>query len=280
MGAKDAFVNDYWKERQAKAQELLTKKSIEDTEKQLIKYYKQCLETTIGQFELTYKTYLLNVEKGLESSPATLYKLDSYWQAQTKLREQLKKLGDKQSVLFSKQFTKQYLQVYKSIALHDASGAFSEISQETAYQMIMEIWCADGSSWTSRIWNNVDRLQEALNEGLIECVVRGSSSDVLKRRLMDEFDVSFNRADNIVRTELAHIQTKAARDRYADAGVKEIQVWADKDERQCKVCGKLHKQKFPVGGAMPIPAHPRCRCTIIPVIEIPEYENQQLKLDI
>lgn len=275
MGAKDAFVNDYWKERQAAAQEKLTRKSIKETEEQLQKYYFNCMEDVIGQFEKTYNIYLLNVERGLENSPATLYKLDSYWQAQVKLQEELRKLGDKQAVLFGKRFTRQYLQVYRSVALPSGAG-FNDITAETAYQMIMQIWCADGSSWNSRIWKNTNMLQQALNEGLIECVVNGKSSEYLKQRLMGEFGVSFNRADNIVRTELAHIQTQAARDRYAAAGVKEVQVWADKDERQCKVCGKLHKQKFPVGGKMPIPAHPRCRCTIIPVIEV---QRQQERLE-
>lgn len=267
---------EWWRERQANTQANLTNKSIKDTEKQLIKYYKQCMENVIGQFELTYKTYLLNVQRGLESSPATLYKLDAYWQAQVKLREELQKLGDKQTVLYSKGFTQHYKNIYRSVALHDGN-TFSDISQETAQQMINSIWCADGSTWKSRIWKNTDMLQQALNDGLIECVVSGTPSDRLKSRLMEEFNVSFSRADNLVRTELAHIQTQAARDRYAAAGVKEVQVWADKDERQCSVCGKLHKQKFPVGGAMPIPAHPRCRCTIIPVIEV--EPEPQLKLD-
>lgn len=269
---------EYWADRQAKAQELLTNKSIKETEEQLIKYYQRCMQNVLGQMELTYKTYLLNVERGLESSPATLYKMDSYWQMQLQLREQLQKLGDKQTVLYAKNFTRQYLQIYKSIALHN-EGGFSDVSYETANQMIMQIWCADGSSWQSRIWKNTDKLQQALNDGLLDCVVNGVPSEVLKRRLMDEFDVSFNRADNIVRTELAHIQTQAARDKYAAAGVKEVQVWASEDERRCKICGKLHKQKFPVGGAMPVPAHPRCRCSIIPVIEVKPRENEQLKLD-
>ncbi len=266
---------DYWADRQAKAQEILTNKSIKDTEAQLAKYYKRSMQNVIGQFETTYNTYLANVERGLENSPATLYKLDSYWNMQAQLRDELQKLGDKQSVLLSREFTKQYKQIYRAIALNDGA-AFSTISNETALQMIKEIWCADGSSWTSRIWKNTDKLQQALNDGLIECVVSGTPSAVLKERLVEEFNVSFSRADNIVRTELNHIQTQAARQRYADAGVKEVQVWADKDERRCDICGKLHKQKFPVGGKMPIPAHPRCRCTIIPVIEV---EPEQLKLD-
>lgn len=77
---------------------------------------------------------------------------------------------------------------------------------------------------------------------------------------------------------MAHIQTQAARKRYKDAGITEVEVWADKDERQCDVCGKLHQKRFPIHGAMPIPAHPRCRCTIIPVVET-EEQNTQMRID-
>lgn len=266
---------EYWAERQAQAQDKLTQKTIKETEAQLAKYYKRTMHNVIGQFEKTYQTYLLNTMHGLESSPATLYKLDTYWQMQAKLRDELQKLGDYQSVLFSKQFAKEYKQIYRSIALHDGF-AFSEINTEVAEQMIKQIWCADGSSWASRIWKNTEKLQQALNDGLIDCVVGGMNTATLKAKLMEEFGVSFNRADNLVRTELTHIQAQAARQRYADAGVKEVEVWADKDERRCEICGKLHQKRFPVGAELPIPAHPRCRCRIIPVIEV---EPQQLKLD-
>lgn len=44
-------------------------------------------------------------------------------------------------------------------------------------------------------------------------------------------------------------------------------MWADEDERRCEQCGKLHKKRYKVTEDAPIPAHPRCRCTIIPIIE-------------
>ena len=84
---------------------------------------------------------------------------------------------------------------------------------------------------------------------------------------MEQFDVSYRSADSVVRTEMAHIQTQAAKQRYLDAGITEVEVWAEKDERQCEICGKLHQKRFPIDGAMPVPAHPRCRCCIIPVVE-------------
>ncbi len=95
-----------------------------------------------------------------------------------------------------------------------------------------------------------------------------------KKLLQERFNVSYNRADSIVRTEMAHIQTQAAKQRYADAGLEEVEVWADKDERRCDVCGKLHQKRFPIGANMPIPAHPRCRWCILPVVEDSEPEPQ------
>ena len=85
--------------------------------------------------------------------------------------------------------------------------------------------------------------------------------------LRERFNVSYSRADALVRTELAHVQTEAAKQRYKDYGLDEVEIWADPDERTCPVCEKLHKKVYPVGANVPIPAHPRCRCCIVPVIK-------------
>ena len=277
MGAKDKFVSDYWKDRQAKAQEELLKRGIEETEEQIIRYYKKTMEEVIGQFEAIYNKVLSNISEGINPTPADLYRLDSYWKMQAQLAHELQALGDKQAKYLSNQFVAQYRAAYKSLALADG-GAFSQVSHETALQMINSIWAADGKSWSNRVWNNINKLQQELNDKLIECVLTGKPTEVLKQQLMERFNVSYHRADSIVRTEYAHIQTQAAQQRYKDNGVKMVEIWADYDERRCDVCGKLHQKQYSVYDAMPIPAHPRCRCTIIPVIES-MYDEEQLKLE-
>lgn len=260
--------NEYWIERQAKAQNALTDKSIEETEKQLIKYYSHTMKTIMAQFE---NTYLRVVESAMnynrQPTPADLYKLDSYWQLQNQLAEELKKLGAKQENLYSKNFMNLWERVYKNVAL-PSGGTYSTIDKTQALQMINQVWCADGQSWSNRIWKNTELLREALNEGLTESVIAGVNPDKLKDRLMEQFNVSYNRADSIVRTEMAHIQTKAAEQRYKDAGLKKVQIWAKEDERLCKICGKLHEKEYTLGENIPVPAHPRCRCCIVPVIDI------------
>lgn len=260
-------MSEYWYDRQAKAQNALTDKGIEATEKQLKKYYSHTMKTVIRLFEDTYNRVADSaMNMGREPTPADLYKLDTYWKLQGQLAHELDKLGAKQEKLYSRNFMELWQTIYKNVAI-PGGGAFTHIDTQQAQQLINAIWCADGQSWSNRIWRNTDKLQQALNEGLTESVIAGVNPDKLKNRLMEEFNVSYNRADALVRTEMAHIQTTAAEQRYKDAGIEKVQVWAKEDERLCKICGKLHETEYRVGEKLPIPAHTKCRCCIVPVIE-------------
>ena len=257
----------WWIDRQAETQNALTDKGIEATEKQLKKYYSRTMKTVIDLFELTYSRVADSaINMGREPTPADLYKLDTYWKLQGQLAHELEKLGTKQAKLYSRNFMEHWRTIYKNVAI-PGGGTFTHIDTEQAQKMINAIWCADGQTWKQRIWKNTEKLQAALNEGLTESVIAGVNPDKLKARLMEDFQVSYGRADALVRTEMAHIQTTAAEQRYKDAGIKKVQIWAKEDERQCDICGKLHAQPFTLGEHIPIPAHPKCRCCIVPVID-------------
>ena len=259
--------NNYWSERIAKSQIAITDKSIADIEKQLVKYYSSTMRQIIADFESVYIKILENKTEGQEITPADLYKLDKYWKMQAQAADELKKLGEKEEALFSKEFETNWYNIYNSIGINKSEETFSTIDKKAVQQMINTIWVADGKSWSERIWDNNAQLLETLNEGLLHVLTSGKTTKYLKRELQERFNVSFGRADALVRTELAHIQTQAAQKRYEDGGVKMVQVWADEDERRCDECGKLHQKLFPIGGKMPVPVHPRCRCCIIPVID-------------
>lgn len=257
---------EYWKNRQAKAQTKLTNKTQKAIDAQMRKYYKKAMNNTIDSFEHTYLKILDTLEEGKEPTPADLYKLDSYWKMQGQLKQELQKLGAKQIKALSANFEINFFDIYHSIAL-EGMDAFTTIDREAAQHIINSIWCADGKSWSARIWENTTKLADTLNEELINCVVTGKKSGELKKLLQERFNVSYGRADALVRTELAHIQTEAAKKRYEDYGIQQMEVWADEDERRCDVCGKLHQTKYPIGATPPIPAHPKCRCCIVPVID-------------
>jgi SPP1 gp7 family putative phage head morphogenesis protein len=260
------MVKSYWADRIARAQAKLTNKNTKEITKQLKKYYGSSMRRVINDFESTYNKLLATTEAGKQPTPADLYKLDKYWNMQAQLRNELQKLGDKQISTMSKIFEIQFFDIYYSVAI-PSKRAFSKINRQGALQLINSIWCADGKNFSQRIWDNTEMLVNTLNEELVACVITGKKTTQLKKVLQERFNVSYNRADSVARTELSHIQNTAAQKRYEDYGIRYMQVWADKDERRCDICGKLHKKKYPIGAQVPVPVHPRCRCSIIPVVE-------------
>lgn len=257
---------NYWQKRTITAQNRLANRSAREAKMQLTHYYKNAMEKAIAEFEATYDRLLATVAAGNTPTPADLYKLDRYWKMQGQLRKVLQELGDTSAAALSDVFTNHFIGVYDSLAL-PSEAAYASIDEQTALQMINQIWVADGKSWSARIWENTNKLADMLNEELIHCVVNGKSTNDLRIMLQKRFNVSYSAADSLVRTEIAHIQTQAAQKRYEDYGITEVEVWADEDERRCEICGELHEKRYKIGEQMPIPAHPRCRCTIIPVID-------------
>lgn len=260
----------YWQKRNLQAQAAIANKSAKEINKQLAKYYNAAVAGVIKDFEATYDKLLATVEDGIEPTPADLYKLNKYWEMQAQLKNELQKLGDKQTALLSEQFINIFKADYAAIMLGaniDPNIQYSTISTEAAMQIINSVWVADGKSWSERVWDNTSRLADTLNDELLHCVVTGKKTSELKKRLQERFGASHAEADRLARTEIAHIQTEAAKKRYEDYGIQQVEIWADKDERRCDVCGKLHKKRYPIGADVPIPAHPNCRCCIIPVVE-------------
>ena len=260
-------MSNYWENRLANAQTAITEKSLKQIEKQMAKYYATTSKRVIQDFENTYNKILAQQEEGKEITPADLYKLDKYWQMQGQLRQEMQKLGEKQISLLTKIFETNFFEVYYSLNI-EGLEAFTTIDKAAVLQMINGIWVADGKTFSQRVWDNTGRLLETLNEELINCVVTGKKTTQLKNALMDRFGVSYRRADTLARTELCHIQTQAAKQRYQDYGIKEVEVLVDPDERTCDLCKALIGKRFPVNGTPPLPVHPNERCALVPVVEI------------
>lgn len=256
---------NYWQKRILEAQNALTNKSIKETQKQITRYYRQAARRVMADFEATYNKLLATELDGREPTPADLYKLDKYWQMQNQMRAELRKLGEREVVALTKQFELQFFEIYYSIAL-EGTKEYTTIDTAAVRQMINSIWVADGKSWSERIWHNTELLAETLNEELINCVATGKKTTDLKNRLQYQFGVSYNNADMLVRTEMAHIQTQAAQQRYKDYGIQEVEVFVDEDERTCPICAQHEGERHPINAQMPVPFHPRCRCCMLPVI--------------
>ena len=83
-----------------------------------------------------------------------------------------------------------------------------------------------------------------------------------------------DRADMIARTETANAQTKGSLASYQSQGTEGKEWLTSGDERVCEIClGNAGDGPIPVGspfssGDMGPAAHPRDRCTLLPVREL------------
>ena len=256
---------NYWAKRIANNQQKIEGKTIKEINKQLQKYYGKASERVIRDFESTYNKLLATIEEGREPTPADLYKLDKYWQAQAQMRKELQKLGDRQISTLSKAFEVNFFEVYYSIAL-PGEPLFNTIEKDAVLQLINGIWVADGKTWSQRVWDNTERLAQTLNDELINIVATGKKDSELKKVLQERFGVSYHRAETLVRTEVAHIQTEAAKQRYTDYGVEYVEVLVDPDDRTCELCKALQGKKWKTTETPPLPVHPNERCCLVPVI--------------
>ena len=271
---------DYWRNRLLETQRKWTDKDIDIINKIINSYYRTAMINIIKEFEAVYDKVLAQAEDGKQITPADLYKLDKYYQMQAQLQDTLQKLGDRTCEVLAKKFGQEYKHIYselgvdtegKKIKASKSDKAFATIDAQGAKHIANQIWAADGKSWSERVWKNLGDLQRTLNEGLIDCVITGKKTTQLKKQLMERFSVSYHRAETLVRTEMAHVETQAALDRYKSSGVEKVRIVVDPDEKTCKECSKwddkiINITDIHTGTNCP-PFHPNCRCAIAPVVK-------------
>lgn len=253
--------NLYWLIRSTKSQQAYTDLSIEKSRVKMAKEYSSLMKKVIDEFEAIYDK-LATLEN--PASPADLYRLDKYWQAQAKLSKNFQEFGDKTIQELSRNFQEQYRGIYELLS-RPSEPAFATLDTTGIEQVINQVWCADGLSWSQRVWNNTQLLQQELTDKLTECLVSGKKTSQLKQELMARFDVAYHRAEALVRTEMAHLQTEAAKQRYQDYGVQEVEVLVEADA--CDDCKALKGKRYNLAKATSlVPRHVNCCCCIVPVI--------------
>lgn len=109
--------------------------------------------------------------------------------------------------------------------------------------------------------------KKVLTRNLIDGMTAGEGARVLARRIEDDMAMPRQRAELIARTETMRAFNDTSKEQYARYGIERVEWLATPDERTCSVCGALHGRQWDIGKAPQCPAHPRCRCVILPVTD-------------
>lgn len=101
-----------------------------------------------------------------------------------------------------------------------------------------------------------------------EVLSEGFSQDLGWKNIMKQLQpiiVNDVRAEMIARTELSWAYNRSAKRAYVNAGFERVEWSAVIDQRTCPVCLERNGTTYPINGHPDIPAHPRCRCSLLPV---------------
>lgn len=145
----------------------------------------------------------------------------------------------------------------------------------SAHDVINTAW--SGERYSARIWKNQAAIADRLKNSMEDMLVQGRGLPDIKKQIMKEFNVAYNDADRLVRTEAAYVLNRANVAKYRQAGLKKIE-WSvgPEDGRECAVCAARGGKVYLIDEAPIIPAHPRCRCIYAGVVEL---SNEDVEVD-
>lgn len=138
-----------------------------------------------------------------------------------------------------------YLKTYKS----QISDGYTYIQGEKVF------WLRD------RTINERQKIFDIIKEGII----KGKSPDVVKQDFVTHFGMQKSQAETLARTETAYVQARGAENRFKRQGVEKIK-WL-LGANPCSECKKYGGKVF-TWDTLPfsIPRHPRCTCSLSPVM--------------
>jgi len=124
-----------------------------------------------------------------------------------------------------------------------------------------------GDNFSSRIWDNTEKLITTVRQTLTRGFVTGDSFHVMASDLDNVMGRGLANADRLIRTEGMFFINQSQLDQYREWGFERVRYLAIDDNRTCDDCAVFDRQVFEVGSEEPLPLHPNCRCTYIPVVE-------------
>lgn len=166
--------------------------------------------------------------------------------------------------------TNAYKETFEIVTDLIDSNSVWGIQNERMVQAVLKTdW--SGDTYSRRIWKNTRSVAKRMEAAVTDCITRGTSKDVYVKQIKQTFNVGFNAADRIVRTELMHVLGVAQIDTYYADGIKRVKWLAEIDGRVCAACAGLNGKVFDieefVSGSRPVIEHPNCRCTLLPVLD-------------
>ncbi|MDQ0412714.1 minor capsid protein [Mesobacillus stamsii] len=162
------------------------------------------------------------------------------------------------------------------------AGSVARLDDDTMKTILSYNW--SGKEFSPRIWGHQSEALQKIQNELEKSFTAGRSLKRTSRALANVADVSYSRAEALVRTEANFFHGYAAHNSYQDAGVDKYEILATLDFRTSDRCREEDGEIYDVSNYQPgktaPPFHVRCRSTTVAYFDEDEYmdgEQRQSK---
>ena len=125
----------------------------------------------------------------------------------------------------------------------------------------------EGKTFSDRIWKNTTDLANRVQRDVEQALIQGTSPEKLARQIKKDYGSTAYQAQRLINTEVAKAVTSAQKECYSNSGVVQSVMWdATLEDNTCDECADYDGNIYPLDSAPALPAHPDCRCALIPYI--------------
>lgn len=237
----------------------LNRKELKLFQEQAKKYYD---EAYAENWQTAYTDRMRTLSGRAYMSRLEELKVNIYHQYQ-KIAEELNvQLGEG----LSKQYESSFEDMMYNLAHTTGIGVqIPKINDAIVEKTIKEKWL--GGNYSSRVWQNKDKLADVLNKDLPVMFTLGKHPNVIAEHLSGKLENNFKNTVRLVRTEFNRIANESTADAYEKYGIEEYEFIATLDSKTSDICAELDNQRFKVKdrevGVNYPPMHPNCRSTTI-----------------
>lgn len=233
--------------------------------KELVKIYKRQGQDLKNKITELYELLWSNGE----ISTTNLYAYGRYNDLLKEINKILTKYGQQEITVITAGLEQAYKEVFEETS--DTLGKEVKWSLQNK-EIMQEVVNANfkGANFSTRIWNNKSKLEKTLAKKIQDIVAAGLNKDEAVKAIMKSNNVSFSNADRLVRTETMRVINSGQKQSFTNAGYTKGYYLVAEDDRLCEECKEWERKtkSEPMNlEDMDSVHHPRCRCTIIPVVE-------------
>lgn len=148
----------------------------------------------------------------------------------------------------------------------EVSASFAMLSQEFIDAALG--YKVDGKTFSKRIWNNCTALANRVKTDVERAMIQGTSTERLARKIKNDFGSTAYQSKRLINTEVARVVTAAQDQAYRSSGVVSMVMWnATLEGNTCDDCSAHDGMYFALDDHPALPAHPGCRCVLVPVVQ-------------